>query len=367
VDKPTSPIRTWHGLLMTTVIPHPAARPPDPEPHGPLRLVPSARVLWRGADCVQVELGDRAIVLEGVRPTDVAALTGRPVDPAVTARVHRVVRALRHDGLVRPRRRPNQRWTDSQSEALLALELTALANRDDDAAALLAGRRAAQVEVVGAARLGAAVAAALGAAGVGRVNYLADGEVTVRDVLPGGLTPADEGTRLATAVALSTRRAAPATSTVGSGRPPDLVVIASGATVGRDAADYCVKHRLPHLLVAAQAHRAVVGPLVIPGRSSCAGCLDRHRTDRDDAWPYLSLQLGTPSRRGDVAESALCQLGVAIAAIQALAFLDGEHPATVDGTLESSLPDWRIRRRSWTRHPRCECDRVASRAAGPAE
>jgi bacteriocin biosynthesis cyclodehydratase domain-containing protein len=350
-----------------TVIPYRAVLPPDAEPHGRLRLVPSARVLWRGADCVQVELGDRAIVLEGVRRADVAAFTGRPVDQLAAARVHRVVRALRQDGLVRPRRRPSQRWTESQSEAQLALELTALANRDDDAAALLTGRRASHVEIVGMARLGAAMAAALGAAGVGRVNYLADDEATVRDALPGGVTPADEGTRLATAVALSTRRAAPATASVGSDRPPGLVVIASGAAVGRDAADYCVQHRLPHLLVSAQAHRAIVGPLVIPGRSSCAGCLDRHRTDRDNAWPYLSLQLGTLSQRGDVAESALCQLGVAIASIQALAFLDGEHPATVDGTLESSLPDWRIRRRSWTRHPRCDCAALASTAAAPAE
>jgi bacteriocin biosynthesis cyclodehydratase domain-containing protein len=366
VEKQNGMARTWHGLPMT-VIPYPAAQPPDAEPQGRLRLVPSARVLWRDAECVQVELGDRAIVLEGVRPTDVAALTGRPVDPPATARVHRAVRTLRHDGLVRPRRRPSQRCTDSQSEALLVLELTALANRDDDAAASLAGRRAAHVEVVGTARIGAAIAAALGAAGVGQVNYLADGEATVRDVLPGGLTPADEGTRLTTAVALSTRRAAPATATVGSDRPPDLIVIASGAGVGRDAADYCVQHRLPHLLVAAYAHRAVVGPLVVPGQSSCAGCLDRHRTDRDGAWPYLSLQLGTPSRRGDVAESALCQLGVAIASIQTLAFLDGEHPATVDGTLESSLPDWRIRRRSWTRHPSCDCAAVASTAASLSE
>ena len=350
---------------MTTVIPYPVPTPPEADP-GPLHLVPSARVLWRDADCVQVELGDRAVVLEGVRPDEVAALTSRPVYPLATARMHRVVRALRHDGLVRPRRRPSQRWTDSQSEALLALELTALANRDDDAAALLAGRRAANVEIVGTARLGAAVAAALAAAGVGRVHYLADGEATVRDVLPGGLTPPDEGTRLATAVALSTRRAAPATATASSDHTPDLVVIASGAAVGHEAGDHCVQHRLPHLLVAAQAHRTVVGPLVIPGQSSCARCLDRHRTDRDDAWPYLSIQLGTPSRRGDVAESALCQLGVAIASIQALAFLDGEYPATVDGTLESSLPDWRIRRRSWTRHPCCDCAAATSTAASLA-
>jgi hypothetical protein len=61
----------------------------------------------------------------------------------------------------------------------------------------------------------------------------------------------------------------------------------------------------------------------------------------------------------------LCQLGVAIACIQALAFLDGEHPAAVDGTLESSLPDWRIRRRSWTRHPCCDCADMSAAAAQP--
>ena len=248
---------------MTTSIPYPVPAPPDAEPGGRLRLVPNARVLWRGADCVQVELGDRAIVLEGVRPADVAALTGRSVEPLAAARVHRAVEALRQDGMVRPRRRPSQRWTDSQSEALLALELMALANRDDDAAAALAGRRAASVEIVGTARRGAALAAGLGAAGVGRVHCLADGDVTVRDVLPGGLTPADEGTRLATAVALSTRRAAPATASVAADRPPDLVVIASTAVISQDATDYCVQQRVPHLLVAAQAHRTVVGPASI--------------------------------------------------------------------------------------------------------
>jgi hypothetical protein len=41
--------------------------------------------------------------------------------------------------------------------------------------------------------------------------------------------------------------------------------------------------------------------------------------------------------------------------LQALSFLDGEDPATIDGTLELYLPAWQVRRRSWPAHPNCPC------------
>ena len=42
--------------------------------------------------------------------------------------------------------------------------------------------------------------------------------------------------------------------------------------------------------------------------------------------------------------------------MQALAFLDGQiTPSAVDGTVEVSLPDGGMRRRSWTPHPGCGC------------
>jgi hypothetical protein len=43
------------------------------------------------------------------------------------------------------------------------------------------------------------------------------------------------------------------------------------------------------------------------------------------------------------------------AALQALTFLDGEIPVSVDGTVEITLPEGRLRRRSWARHPACGC------------
>ena len=49
---------------------------------------------------------------------------------------------------------------------------------------------------------------------------------------------------------------------------------------------------VPHLPMRVRATGAsVVGPLVIPGRTSCLVCADLHRTDRDPVWPALAAQL----------------------------------------------------------------------------
>ena len=109
----------------------------------------------------------------------------------------------------------------------------------------------------------------------------------------------------------------------------------------------------------------MIGPLVVPGRSSCLRCHDLHRCDRDPAWPRLAAQLATdpsrPARGASAPVASACDvtLAAAVAAhavMQALAFLDGQvTPSAVDGTVEVSLPDGGMRRRSWTPHPGCGC------------
>ena len=42
-----------------------------------------------------------------------------------------------------------------------------------------------------------------------------------------------------------------------------------------------------HLLVRVRDGIGLVGPLVIPGVTSCLGCADLHRSDRDAAWPAV--------------------------------------------------------------------------------
>jgi bacteriocin biosynthesis cyclodehydratase domain-containing protein len=98
-----------------------------------------------------------------------------------------------------------------------------------------------------------------------------------------------------------------------------------------------------------------VGPLVVPGRTSCLRCADLHRRDRDPAWDALAVQLAVPPRHGAASDVAVAALVGAVAAVHALAFLDGQPTATAGGTLEMHLPDWRLRRRSWPPHPDCRC------------
>ena len=37
--------------------------------------------------------------------------------------------------------------------------------------------------------------------------------------------------------------------------------------------------------------QGLVGPLVVPGVTSCLTCADLHRADRDSAWPAVAMQL----------------------------------------------------------------------------
>jgi bacteriocin biosynthesis cyclodehydratase domain-containing protein len=143
-------------------------------------------------------------------------------------------------------------------------------------------------------------------------------------------------------------------------RAPDLVVLA-----GSRPPDDGLRRRLhddaiPHLAVGVDAIRAVIGPLVVPGRTSCLRCADLHRRDRDPAWPALAAQLSTSPHRFEPSDVALCTAASGLAAVQALAFLDGDAPATIDGSLEMTLPDWRLRRRSRPSHPDCDCRRDPS-------
>ncbi len=122
-----------------------------------------------------------------------------------------------------------------------------------------------------------------------------------------------------------------------------------------------------HLVAQAGADHGVVGPLALPGVASCLRCADLHRLDRDVAWSALAVQLAIPPKHGPPSDVGLASLVASVAALQALAFLDGTDPTTIEGTLEVQLPDWRIRRRTWPPHPDCDCGAHAAQSSGWAE
>lgn len=223
---------------------------------------------------------------------------------------------------------------------------------------VLRRRRAAAVVVHGAGRVGVSLAALLAAAGVGRVHVVDRGPVRPGDVAPGGLAAADVDRSRAGAATEAVRRSAPEVQTgpAPPGRPPDLVVLASADPVDTELRTTLQGGAVPHLVAGVRETTAVVGPLVLPGRTSCLRCADLHRAERDPTWPVVAAQLaGVRRRREEPCDVVLATLAAAVAALQCLAHLAGDPTATAGATLELALPDWRLRRRSWPPHRRCPC------------
>ncbi|MFE0463648.1 ThiF family adenylyltransferase [Kitasatospora sp. NPDC058965] len=239
-------------------------------------------------------------------------------------------------------------------------------------ATVLAARAGARVEVRGAGRVGAAVAAALAAGGVGAVAVLDEGRVRPADCSPAGFGPELLGRsrqgaarellgRAAGAAAGAGPRAAPVREPAAP--VPDLVVLAprdgSGAFAGPAvAARSLLRAGVPHLYTGVVEHLGVVGPLVLPGASACGGCAALTRAEQDGAWPQLLAQLAAdgPGRPPEPAcDGALATAVAGLAALQVLLHLDGTRPLSVDGYFEISAADGMARRLRLPPHLDCGC------------
>lgn len=117
----------------------------------------------------------------------------------------------------------------------------------------------------------------------------------------------------------------------------------------------------PHLSVRVRDGTGLVGPMVIPGVTSCLGCADLHRCDRDPAWPAVAAQLrgsvGTADRATVLATAALA-INQVDRIVQAIRGDGGRHrgpPPILDTTLEIDVRTTSVVTRHWTRHPHCSC------------
>ncbi|MFF5634289.1 TOMM precursor leader peptide-binding protein [Streptomyces sp. NPDC012825] len=258
------------------------------------------------------------------------------------------------------------------------------------AAGVLRARRALRVQVRGAGRVGATVAALLAAAGVGRVEVLDSGRVEPWETAPGGLPAEAVGERRATAARRLVgqwsrggprgRNGRPGSGNGGAGEASGGAGAGNGAAgegsggVGlslvvvtpRDGlgayvpdplpAEPWISTGTPHLYAGVVEATGTVGPLVLPGGTACARCLQEERTDREPVRPRLLAQW----RSGAPHPLPACDLGLAtavagLAAAHALAFLDGDLPASTGTRWEASLPflEWRAER--LRPHPACPC------------
>ncbi|WP_067178878.1 ThiF family adenylyltransferase [Microtetraspora niveoalba] len=341
------------------------------------RLKPVLRRVERDGRTLQFGVHpSRAIVLTDLEPAVrrlVESLDGtRTLEQVVSASglradaAHEVVALLVRHGLVEDASAPPGELAalSREERELLRPELERLSlTAADGGLAALRRRRAAQIRVYGAGRVGAGIVALLAASGVGHICVVDPGTARPRDTAPGGLGAADVGaSREEGAVAVARRLAPGVNAWTGrtASRPadgahrPDLAILAPveplDALLVRELHDAGV----PHLLVAAFEGWGCVGPLVRPGDSPCLDCLDLFHRDRDPAWPSVRARLGGFPAGEIACDAALSALVAAQAAGQALAVLEGA--AVSNGTLEIT-PDWRWNRRAFRPHPRCRCGR----------
>ncbi|ONH53566.1 thiamine biosynthesis protein ThiF [Frankia sp. CcI49] len=359
------------------------------------------RRLWRDSTTLQIGVDpQRAVILTDVGPADLSALNtlgspgpelgpggGEARDPTARTMIEILAQAGLIDDAADSGPAPvSDGDHDRFDPDLAALSLSSFGVRVPRSA--LHRRRRARVCVRGAGRIGAQIATLLAAAGVGQILVDDPGATSAADVAPGGLRLDDIGRPRSLAADTAVRRATSRRDPPcrqPTGRPmrsakveplrPDLVLL---APVGLPVVhpDECLRLEragVPHLLAGVRETTGIIGPLIVPGVTSCLHCQHLHRDARDSDWLILAMQMIRPPEHGaDPCEISLATLVAAITAMQALDFLDlttaasdrpRQLPTAADGTLEIARTDLRIRRRSWPLHPECPC-RTARDAAG---
>lgn len=118
--------------------------------------------------------------------------------------------------------------------------------------------------------------------------------------------------------------------------------------------------RVAHLPVRVRDGHGLVGPLVYPGRTSCLGCADLHRSDRDASWPAVAAQLRGTVGNADRA-TVLATVALALDQVERVlrAVRDTGGPdvgaGVRDTTIEFDVATRTTVERRWSRHPQCDC------------
>ncbi|MFE6779531.1 TOMM precursor leader peptide-binding protein [Streptomyces sp. NPDC057702] len=358
------------------------------------RLKPALRRAWRSRDTVQFGItlahavavgpldtatGSFLALLDGTRGLPLLREQARAMG-LTEDRADAVVARLVAAGLI------DDPWVSEGSAALVRDDPEAMERSRADLAALsvlhpepdagprlMGARRAARVQVRGAGRVGAAVAALLSASGVGQVDVWDGGCVEPWDTLPAGLAADQVGERRDAAGRRLVRAASPARRSPRLSAEPrglSLVVLAprdglSGYAPEPADAEPLITTGTPHLYASVLEGTGVVGPLVVPGVTCCAACMAMRRAEREPGWPRMLAQWQSGRRApAPACDAALATTVAGLTATQALAFLDGGTPPSMGARLELTLPGLAWDMRPIEPHPDCVCGAMTASVTG---
>jgi hypothetical protein len=111
--------------------------------------------------------------------------------------------------------------------------------------------------------------------------------------------------------------------------------------------------KIPHLLLNIVGETIAIGPLVVPGETSCLNCLYLHRKDLNPAWPKLAMRFDQTKL---IVEGRLGYQAAAICASAVQNFLDEANEFDLrDKSLEVNLSKNFMQLRELSPHPGCGC------------
>ena len=136
--------------------------------------------------------------------------------------------------------------------------------------------------------------------------------------------------------------------------PPGTPTVLATGRLEVDPAEIAalVRNDDPHVVARPRPGGVLLGPFVVPGRTSCLACADLARASRDASW--VEQRAALTGTRADIPASLVPWVVTTLLA-QLACWAVGGSPDLVDRTVEMGVQDWRQRWRAWRTHPRCGC------------
>lgn len=116
--------------------------------------------------------------------------------------------------------------------------------------------------------------------------------------------------------------------------------------------DFAEREQLPHVHVGIRHAKSVVGPLVLPGKSSCVRCDYLHRRDLDPTWPSQFIGW-RHAHAQSTADSLLVHLTAAFSLSVLRDWIDGNEAINLAWSASMPIPCFTAENRP--PHPLCGC------------
>lgn len=144
-------------------------------------------------------------------------------------------------------------------------------------------------------------------------------------------------------------------------RSAAVVALVGVGEPDRELVDGWMRAGTPHLIVRLTEGAATVGPFVVPGKTACLRCLDAHHTDADPAWPLLVTQYASMTTRDradgvpEPVDNLIATVALAWTARDLTSYAEGRSPSTWSTTIRFDPHLTSLRTQAWQRHPACGC------------